>query len=587
MDDEKPRYHDIQDRFWAQAAEESRKNVESQFQRTSGDMESIFNDLQKQLNEMELQDNGVRRDSAGRSRSDEKFHDLFEHAPSGYCVLSRVGVILEANSACCRLLGLEKGKIVGRSLGRFVHPETHPQLFTHLEKLEPGTRDSIELKVMVDEKKTRDIRMESVARHDPPDTIYSILIHMGHHHHAAAKSADSAEEYSQIFREMIASAIIVDVRWGENREPVDAVIRDVNLAFEQTTGIEREAAVGKSILELFPQAESQWFEALSDTLKLGQPTFFEAYHRQLKKYFSLKVFRLANGQIAITGTDITEQKNSQESLVRAKDELEIKIEDRTAKLEDSLDALISRIEKRGQTDKDLLEANERLKARAEQLRKVGAELILAEQRDRRRMVRKLDDHLQQYLSSIRTQLEIVRDENAGRRSGVEVGKIAALLDEAIQETRLLSESMSPPVPVEQGLGACLEWLVQRMREKHGLTVDLRLDKEYNPPGDVLVIIFESVQEMLLNVVRHAKVSRAVVRVQQFGFEQVAIIVMDEGAGFDPDRIEHSANSGMGSGLVNIRNRVNLIGGWLHIKSTPEKGSWLGIIFPDRSSNLEA
>jgi len=426
-----------------------------------------------------------------------------------------------------------------------------------------------------------------VAQHDPPDTIYSILIDGGNHRHAADKPPDSAEKYSQIFREMIASAIIVDVKWDENREPVDAVIRDVNLAFERTTGIEREAAVGKGILELFPQAESHWFEALSDTLKLGQPTFFEAYHRQLKKYFSLKVFRLANGQIAVTGIDITEQKNSQKSLIRAKDEMEIKIEDRTARLEDSLDALISRIEKSGQFDKDLLKTNERLKARAEQLRRMGAELILAEQRDRRRMARKLEDHLQQYLSSIRMQLEIVRDENSGRRSGVEVGKIAALLDEAIQETRLFSESMSPSVPVEQGLGACLEWLAQQMRQKHGLTIDLRLDKEYNPPADVLVIIFESVQEMLLNVVRHAKVSRAVVRVQQFGFDQVAIIVMDEGVGFDPDGIDRLADSGAGSGLANIRNRVNLIGGWLHIKSTPEKGSWLGIIFPERSSNLES
>ena len=571
----------------AHAAEESGKNVESHLLHTSGDMESIFNDLQKQLIEMELQNDGVRRDSAGRSRSDEKFRDLFENAPAGYCVLSRVGVVLEANSACCRLIGLERGKIVGRSLGRFVHPETHPQLFTHLEKLEPGTRGRIELKVMVDEKKTRDVQMESVAQHDPPDTIYSILIDGGNHRHAADKPPDSAEKYSQIFREMIASAIIVDVKWDENREPVDAVIRDVNLAFERTTGIEREAAVGKGILELFPQAESHWFEALSDTLKLGQPTFFEAYHRQLKKYFSLKVFRLANGQIAVTGIDITEQKNSQKSLIRAKDEMEIKIEDRTARLEDSLDALISRIEKSGQFDKDLLKTNERLKARAEQLRRMGAELILAEQRDRRRMARKLEDHLQQYLSSIRMQLEIVRDENSGRRSGVEVGKIAALLDEAIQETRLFSESMSPSVPVEQGLGACLEWLAQQMRQKHGLTIDLRLDKEYNPPADVLVIIFESVQEMLLNVVRHAKVSRAVVRVQQFGFDQVAIIVMDEGVGFDPDGIDRLADSGAGSGLANIRNRVNLIGGWLHIKSTPEKGSWLGIIFPERSSNLES
>jgi PAS domain S-box-containing protein len=556
-----------------QAAEKNRQNVESHLMQSSGDLKSIFRELQIHLVELEFQNEALRKASAECAKSQQNFQELFEHAPVGYCVFSQIGIVLNANSTCCRLLGLDRSQVVGRSFGRFVHPEAHEKFFTHLEKLGSGIKNKIELKMVIAEKTTRHVLMESAAQPGHPDIIISALIDVSERYWAFDRLHDNEDKYRLLFREMVSGAIIVDVRRDESGNPIDALILDVNPAFERTTGVTRKSAVGKCIMEIFPQTEPYWFEALSDTPRLGKPTQLEAFHRQLKRFFSIKAFRLNTGHVVIMGMDITGKKKSEQ---QAKDELEIKIEARTAKLEDSVDALVKQIEKRGKADQHLMQANEKLTARAGQLRQLSGELVLAEHRERRRLSELVNGNLQKHLLSVRTRLAIVRDQAADTEISVEMGRIDALLEESMQMAKSLSEDMSPPLLDQDGLGAWLKWLAQWIKDRHGLVVDLHLDGEYHLPKDVLVMIFESVRELLFNVVKHAKVPRAVVRVQQIESEALRISVRDEGVGFDINVLAHGDAF---VGLLNIRRRINLIGGKVYIDSAPAKGSRLTIIIP--------
>jgi|GEM_PF-1570379 len=570
-----------------QEAEKQRQQLETHLVQVSGDLKSIFRELQTHLIELEFENEELRRSEAELSKLHRHFFELYEHAPVGYFVLSQAGIVLEANSACYRLLGSDREQVVGRSFGRFVHPEWHDRFFYHLaQTAQLAVKNSIELKLRIDEKTSRYILMESIpvpAQSGHSKNLYSVAIDVSERRWALETLQASEEKYRLMFNEMVSGAMIVDITAWENGNPADAVVLDVNPAFERMTGLARENAVGKHILEIFPQTEKYWFEALADTPKLGKTTSVEAFHRQLGRHFALTAFRSKQGHVVITGVDTTELKKGEQAL---RLELEKRIAERTAELTESIQALEKQIEKREQVEKELTRANEQLKARADQMRRLTGELTMAEQRERRRLSKLLHDGLQQNLVSARMKMGVLRDEVGGFDLKYEMDKVRDLLDESIQMSRSLSVSLSPPVLQSEGLAAGLKWLCKWMQQKHNFNVDLCLESECRLPKDVSIMVFESVRELLFNVTKHAKVSWAHVRLQQIE-GAIRLSIQDEGVGFDPGRLEAAPGKDEGLGLFSIRDRINLLGGTFSIDSAPGKGSRFTLIIPCANASKEA
>ena len=123
------------------------------------------------------------------------------------------------------------------------------------------------------------------------------------------------------------------------------------------------------------------------------------------------------------------------------------------------------------------------------------------------------------------------------------------------------------------LSALLEWLAKWLNENQHFEMNVQtepwivLDQK-----DLTVLLFQSIRELLLNVVKHAGVKSA--RVEMFCDEKnrLRISVIDQGAGFDPDAIWEKAKDGTGLGLFSIRERMESVGGKLVIKSVPGKGT---------------
>jgi signal transduction histidine kinase/AmiR/NasT family two-component response regulator len=224
------------------------------------------------------------------------------------------------------------------------------------------------------------------------------------------------------------------------------------------------------------------------------------------------------------------------------------------------------------TEKELQGANESLAERAAQLRALAGELTVSEQRERRRLARVLHDHVQQLLVAAKFRVAIVG------RMGDELMQQAAaeiehLLNESISAARSLTADLSPPVLQEAGLAAGLEWLSRWMADRHGLRVNMTVDKDLPPlDEDVQVLLFESVRELLFNAVKHAGVASANVSVRRIGEAELRIAVSDSGAGFDPASLRQGSQTGRGFGLISIRERLELLGGRIEIDSAPGNGS---------------
>ncbi|MGD9825378.1 ATP-binding protein [Desulfobacter sp.] len=97
--------------------------------------------------------------------------------------------------------------------------------------------------------------------------------------------------------------------------------------------------------------------------------------------------------------------------------------------------------------------------------------------------------------------------------------------------------------------------------------------------DIVLLVFESVRELLFNAVKYAGTSKACVMLRADGENRLCLSVEDKGNGFDPTGITVSDNMKQGLGLFSIQERIQLIGGTFQITSSPGSGSRFDIVLP--------
>ena len=236
--------------------------------------------------------------------------------------------------------------------------------------------------------------------------------------------------------------------------------------------------------------------------------------------------------------DITGLKQLEEELRKARDELEARVALRTAELDQ----------------------------RNKQLIRLTTELTLAEQRERRRLADLLHDHLQQLLAGARLNLDIAVAENRSTQDSPLINAYD-LVSQSLETSRTLSVELSPPVLYMHGLAEAFQWLARWMEKTHKLQVDLHTDSKAEPAQEELkILLFQSVRELLFNVVKHAgtRTARVDLRIQD---ERIVITVSDQGSGFDPEGLwKNDRPADKAYGLFNIRERVLLLGGDFDIQS---------------------
>jgi PAS domain S-box-containing protein len=218
-----------------------------------------------------------------------------------------------------------------------------------------------------------------------------------------------------------------------------------------------------------------------------------------------------------------------------------------------------------------------LEHRTKQLQRLTLELSQAEERERKRLAEILHDDLQQILTASTFHLHILRSRLKNNKALQDIAEqVNQLLKEAIDTSRSLSHELSPAVLYRNDLGTTFEWLAQQVQAKHGLTVHVEVRDHVDSPSDVhKAFLFRAAQEILFNIVKHAEVKEARVRLQRMR-EQLWLTIGDQGQGFDPKSLDRTA----GFGLLSIRERVELLGGRMKIRSAKGRGSTFLIAVPD-------
>lgn len=246
-----------------------------------------------------------------------------------------------------------------------------------------------------------------------------------------------------------------------------------------------------------------------------------------------------------TNTDITELKTTQEQLQHLTTQLESRIAKRT----------------------------EELRHNQSRLQALVGELILTEQRERRRIAEELHDFLAQLLVACRLRINrLEQTVGAGESMLTVLQEIDRILDQSLGYTRSLVAQLVPPVLYQFGLLEALRWLAENMKE-YGLSVDVHMERDHlTLTENEAVLLFQSVRELMLNVVKHAGVDRICLAVTFSSADEVCIEITDQGKGFDLHLIEKHSHSSNQFGLFSIRERMSLLGGRMVIDSSSGSGT---------------
>lgn len=217
------------------------------------------------------------------------------------------------------------------------------------------------------------------------------------------------------------------------------------------------------------------------------------------------------------------------------------------------------------------------------LRALARELNLTEQRERKRLAMELHDHLAQLLVLARLKLSQAK-RLAADRCAQFLGQAEEALNDSLTYTRTLVADLSPPVLHDFGLYAGLKWLSQYM-QRHDLTVNATIPESDAPlemPEDHVVLVFQSVRELLINASKHADTRQAFLLVEQRD-DGLRIEVWDGGKGFAEAAVSSAAESTVEEtnkfGLFSIRERMHALDGSFVIESSPGNGTRATLTVP--------
>jgi signal transduction histidine kinase len=165
----------------------------------------------------------------------------------------------------------------------------------------------------------------------------------------------------------------------------------------------------------------------------------------------------------------------------------------------------------------------------------------------------------------------------------ELVKLEELAHRTTKEIRHMLFTLRPLILESQGLGAAIQSMADKMLETFGQKVAVEIDERASEQLEMgkKGVVFYIIEEAVNNARKHAAAETITVRLQQIETGVLLLEIIDNGLGFDVKTVTQSYDKRSSSslGMVNLRERTELVNGVLNIDSKPGKGTNVQVYIP--------
>jgi len=194
----------------------------------------------------------------------------------------------------------------------------------------------------------------------------------------------------------------------------------------------------------------------------------------------------------------------------------------------------------------------------------------------RRVAHAIHDGAGQYLACVHLSLYAVGKHTA-EAGKEELRHAHELLDELEKDLRHVSHELRPRVLENTGLKGAVEFLVDSVRQRTGLDIEIQDSLSARPAGVVETALYRCIQELLNNITKHAHASHVGIFLKEHG-DLILCEVRDDGVGFDAGEVV-LRGGGRQLGFLGIEERIAVLGGEVTIDSAPGSGTRVKIQVP--------
>jgi len=235
---------------------------------------------------------------------------------------------------------------------------------------------------------------------------------------------------------------------------------------------------------------------------------------------------------------------------RLRQELEFRVQARTAQLQSKNVQLLDEVKKREDAETSL--------------RTLTSQLMLIRDEERRRVAHELHESTAQVLATLAMNLRVLGevDRADDTRESKLIGESARLVDNLLGEVRQLSHLLHPPTLEEMGLSSAICWFAERFAKRSNIHVTIEIPSDFGRLSrEKEIALFRVVQESLVNVHQHSGSTTATVRISKSsGHIRAQVSDMGKGISREPS----SASSGVG--IKGMAERLRQLGGVLNVFS---------------------
>ena len=471
-------------------------------------------------------------------KSEERYRSLYHHTPAMLHSVDRDGKLVSVSNYWSEALGYTQEEVIGRKITEFFSPDSKKYAE---EKIIPaffrkGMIKDVPYRFIKKNGEIIDVLLSAITDSDDQrQTFRSLAVSIDvTERNIAEQALNEAKEALSVYSKSLESQVRKRTREISGilqYTPAVVYIKDadgnytmVNSRFEELFGIRSVDVRGKPDRAFLPPAIAEQFRANDGrVLRQKQPLQVEetiVLDGVTHTYLSTK-FPLYDGKGRVTAvcgiaTDITALKKAQE-----------------------------------------------------QLRRLSAGIMTGQEKERAYLARELHDELGQMLTALRMEAVWIkkRVEAQDPAAADRALTMCELIDKTIEEVRGLAIRLRPGVLDHLGLVEAIEWCTADFEKRYDIACVFEYTDGPEIRGSVATAAYRITQEALTNVARHASATRAEVNMTATD-GHLKLCIQDDGTGFNPDDLGEAD----GLGMANMRERANLVGGSLEVKSSAGNGT---------------